>query len=222
MLKQPKGPLLHFSALWDCQKFSFFVLVEIFKKFSEIFDVSEGSLLHFFDNLQQTGFSKFKKSNTTFTILKTLRFLSIVYSADFRRSHLVDFWKHPLREVTPLILIKTCDFFNPKNLFLTEIQLFGNSISMEKLFMVVEERCLSQPSSCAGPGVHQWLKTNKDSIYPNAKNCWQKFWKSILLLKTYTSTFWWLYVWFAVWRSHVIILNNTCGMNVLYTTEGLN
>ena len=47
------------------------------------------SLLHFFDILQQTGFSKSPKS-PPFTILKTLRFLSLGYSADFRRSRLVN------------------------------------------------------------------------------------------------------------------------------------
>ena len=44
----------------------------------------------FFDILQQIGFSEIPKS-PPFTILKTLRFSSLGYSADFRRSRLVIF-----------------------------------------------------------------------------------------------------------------------------------
>ena len=42
-----------------------------------------------FDILQQTGVSKSPKSASLFKILKTLRFLSLRYSADFRHSRLV-------------------------------------------------------------------------------------------------------------------------------------
>ena len=44
----------------------------------------------FFDILQQTGFSKTQRVPPS-TILKTLRFLSLGYGADFRRSRLVNF-----------------------------------------------------------------------------------------------------------------------------------
>ena len=57
-------------------------------------------VLHFFDILQQTGFSKSQKSPPS-TILKTLRFLSLGYAADFRRSRLVFFF----RQTTILTLI---------------------------------------------------------------------------------------------------------------------
>ena len=66
--------------------FRFFL--ENFKIFSKVFNVSEELLLHFFDISQQTGFSKSPKSPPS-TILKTLRFLSLGYGADFRRSRLV-------------------------------------------------------------------------------------------------------------------------------------
>ena len=58
--------------------------------FGKFFNVSEGSLLHFFDILQQTGFSKSPKSPPS-TILKTLRFLSLGYGANFRRPRLVSY-----------------------------------------------------------------------------------------------------------------------------------
>ena len=54
--------------------------------------MSPKALLHFFDILQQTGFSE-SRNRPPFTILKTLRFLSLRYSADFRRSRLVFFRK---------------------------------------------------------------------------------------------------------------------------------
>ena len=47
-----------------------------------------GPPFNLFDILQQTGFSKSPKG-PPFTGLKTLRFLSLRYSADFRRSRLV-------------------------------------------------------------------------------------------------------------------------------------
>ena len=59
-----------------------------FQRKIEFFFVSKGSPLHFFDILQKTGFSKNPKG-ALFTVLKTLRFLSLRYSADFRRSRLV-------------------------------------------------------------------------------------------------------------------------------------
>ena len=63
-------------------KFSFFCF---YRKF---FNVSKVSPFEFFDILQQTGFSKSPKG-PSFTILKTLGFLSLRYCADFRRSRLV-------------------------------------------------------------------------------------------------------------------------------------
>ena len=50
----------------------------------------KGLPFNLFDILQQTGFSKSPKG-PPFTGLKTLRFLSLRYSADFRRSRLVCF-----------------------------------------------------------------------------------------------------------------------------------
>ena len=69
------------------KEFSFFVFFENFQIFSKIFIVSEGSLLHFFDILQQTGFSKKPKAPSN--NFKNFSFLSLTYSADFRRSRLV-------------------------------------------------------------------------------------------------------------------------------------
>ena len=54
----------------------------------QIFLSPKGPPFEFYDILQQTGFSKSLKG-PPFTILKTLRFLSLRYSADFRRSRLV-------------------------------------------------------------------------------------------------------------------------------------
>ena len=48
----------------------------------------KGSYSFFFNVLQQTGFSKSPK-NPPLTILKTLRFLSLRYSAVFRGTRLV-------------------------------------------------------------------------------------------------------------------------------------
>ena len=69
-----KGPLFSFfSALCDFV-FDFFCHQRVSFKF--------------FDYLQQTGFSKSSKG-PPFTIVKTLRFLSLRYTADFRRCRLV-------------------------------------------------------------------------------------------------------------------------------------
>ena len=56
--------------------------------FFEIVSISKGSPFKFFDILQQSEVSKSPKG-PPFTIFKTLRFLSVRYSADFRRSRLV-------------------------------------------------------------------------------------------------------------------------------------
>ena len=67
------SPLSIFSAVCD---------------FFSIFFVSKGPPFIFFDILQQSGFSKSPKG-PPFTGLKTLRFLSLRYSTDFRRCRLV-------------------------------------------------------------------------------------------------------------------------------------
>ena len=59
-------------------------LFQFFQLFFEIFLMSS----HFFDFLQQTGFSKSRKGSPL-TNLKYCAFLSLRYSADFRRSRLV-------------------------------------------------------------------------------------------------------------------------------------
>ena len=86
--KAQRVPPLQFSALWDCSKFIFRFFFENFN-FFEIFQcLQRVPPSIFFDILQQTGFSKSTKG-PQFTILKTLRCLSLRYSADFRRSRLV-------------------------------------------------------------------------------------------------------------------------------------
>ena len=66
--------------------------------FFEICFVSKGSPLNFFDILQQTGFSKSRKGPPLTNFLKKCAFLSLRYSADFRRSRLVvNFNNHGVR-----------------------------------------------------------------------------------------------------------------------------
>ena len=86
--KSPKGLL--FPLFWHYEtvsKFSFFVLFQ--KIFSNFFEMSlKGPPFIFFRYFAMNWI--FRKSKSSFfTILKTLRFLSLRYSADFRRSHLV-------------------------------------------------------------------------------------------------------------------------------------
>ena len=52
----------------------------------------KGPPFNVFDILQQTGFSKSPKG-PSFTILKTLRILSLRYSANFRRSYLIRYFE---------------------------------------------------------------------------------------------------------------------------------
>ena len=102
----PPSSFLIFRSRLKCQKaqrvfpFKYFGTMRLFKIFNfrfflqkkikknSIFFVSERSLFKFFDILQKTGFSKTPKG-PPFTGLKTLRFLSLRYSDDFRRSRLV-------------------------------------------------------------------------------------------------------------------------------------
>ena len=65
--------------------FHFFSEIE---KKSKFFLSSKGPPFNLFDILNQTGFSK-NPNDPPFTSLKTMRFLSLGYSADFRRSRLV-------------------------------------------------------------------------------------------------------------------------------------
>ena len=79
--KSPKGlPFKFFGTMRRFQNSHF--------SFSKIFYSLQRVPLHFFDILQQTGLSKSPKG-PSFYNLKTLRFLSLRYSADFRRSRLV-------------------------------------------------------------------------------------------------------------------------------------
>ena len=67
---------------------SHFLFRKFSRKFLKIFFMSpKGPSFNVFDILQQTGFEKVERP--PFTILKTLRLLSLRYSADFRRSRLV-------------------------------------------------------------------------------------------------------------------------------------
>ena len=88
--KSPKGSPSSFRHCETVSKFSFFVffsknfLKKIFRKFLS----PKSPPFIFFDILQQTGFSKFRKS-PPLTNFKNCGFLSLRYSADFRRSRLV-------------------------------------------------------------------------------------------------------------------------------------
>ena len=57
--------------------------------FSKIFLSPKGPPFKFFDILQQTGFSESRKGPPFNKFLKKCAFLSLRYSADFRRSRLV-------------------------------------------------------------------------------------------------------------------------------------
>ena len=89
--KSRKGPLLHFLTLWDSSKFSFFSFRKKFRQGpSSIFlifcnrkDVRKSQMVLFFEIV-----SKPKKRPEH--ILKSLRFLSLKYSADFGSSRLVE------------------------------------------------------------------------------------------------------------------------------------
>ena len=92
--------------------------------FFEIFFVAKGSPFKFFDILQQTRFSKSRKG-PPFTILKTLRFLSLRYSADFRRSRLVESCFRSKAYRTPIVIfwdkLRFRDF-SQKQLFLDNLK----------------------------------------------------------------------------------------------------
>ena len=81
-VKKTRGPpfyIFRHCAAVENSQFSFFF---------NFFDVSKGPPI-FFHIFQQTGVSKCPKG-VPFTILKTLRFLSLRYSADIGRSRLVE------------------------------------------------------------------------------------------------------------------------------------
>ena len=80
MLKKPKEPPFTFFSTMSLLNILIFL-----KKFFNCF--RKDALLFFFDIMHQTGFSKSPKS-PPFTI-KKLRFLSLGYGADFRRSRLI-------------------------------------------------------------------------------------------------------------------------------------
>ena len=90
--KNPKGtPFLVFRHYETVSKISFFVFFsKIFpKSFIYFLNVSKGSPLNFFDILQQTGFSKSRKGPPFNKLFSKCAFLSLRYSADFRRFRLV-------------------------------------------------------------------------------------------------------------------------------------
>ena len=66
-VEEAKGPPLHFRHYETVKNSHVLFFLENFIIFSKFFDVSAGSLLHFFDILQQTGFSKSPKSPPFYT-----------------------------------------------------------------------------------------------------------------------------------------------------------
>ena len=93
-MRHNSGTMRHYEA-----QFSFFVFLENFKNTFEIFQcirkVAPSFFLIFCNKLD---FQKAQRVHTS-TILKTLRFLSLGYGADFRRSRLFFF-----RQITELTL----------------------------------------------------------------------------------------------------------------------
>ena len=84
-------PFWFFGTMRLFQKSHFSFFLENFpKNFLNFLNVSKGSPFNFFDILQQTGFSKSRKGSPL-TNIKNCAFLSLRYSADFRRSRLVFF-----------------------------------------------------------------------------------------------------------------------------------
>ena len=94
MMMTPKGPLI-FLELWNkmdikksqmspCYIFIYFLF--FFRKF---FDKTEGSPVQFFSHFATNLSFKKVRRVPLFAIFKTLRFLSLRYSADFDRSRLV-------------------------------------------------------------------------------------------------------------------------------------
>ena len=82
-LKFQKAQRIAFKYFGTTKIFGFFNFCSKFSK------CLQRVLLHFFDILQQSGFSKSRKG-PPFHILKTLRFLSLRYSADVRLPVLFD------------------------------------------------------------------------------------------------------------------------------------
>ena len=89
----PKGPPFKFFGTRRLfQKFNFTFFLENFSKnFFIFFKCLQRVPLNFFDILQQTGFSKSRKGPPC-NRFKKCAFLSLGYSADFRRSSLVNFF----------------------------------------------------------------------------------------------------------------------------------
>ena len=87
-VEEAKGPPLHFRHYETVKNSHVLFFLENFIIFSKFFDVSEGSLLHFLIFCNKLDFQKAQRVPPS-TILKTLRFLSLGYGADFTRSRLV-------------------------------------------------------------------------------------------------------------------------------------
>ena len=84
----PKGLPFYVFRHYETIRNSHFSFFSKVKKIRKFLSQRVRPPFNLFDILQQTGFSKSSKG-PPFTGLKTLRFLSLRYSADFRRSHLV-------------------------------------------------------------------------------------------------------------------------------------
>ena len=108
MLKKPKGPPFTFFGTMRLLTILLFRFLEIFKKFSKFFNVSELFIFLIFCN--KLDFQKAQRVHPS-TISKTLRFLSLGYGADFRRSRLVSLFFKPV-EVTIFMHLSTGYFPN--------------------------------------------------------------------------------------------------------------
>ena len=100
--KAQRVPFIFFGTMRLFKILIFRFFSKILKLFSKIFQclqIFQFLLLHFFDILHHTGFSKSPKG-PPFTNLKTFRLLSLGYSADFsRRSRLANMASFQRRQV---------------------------------------------------------------------------------------------------------------------------
>ena len=118
-LQSRRLPLSNFSALWDRSNFSIF---NLFENLFILWRVLPSVFFYFFCNRME-----FKKAQWvhSFTILKTLRFLSLRYSANFGRFRFVYFlvlsymWKGTVRSKTVRLQREWCPRVQRAN-FITE------------------------------------------------------------------------------------------------------
>ena len=104
MLKKPKGSFFYIFRHYEIVKNSHLSFFWKIKKNSKFFNVSEGSLLRFFLIFcNKLDFQKAQRVPPS-TILRTLRFLSLGYGADFRRSRLVRSYSAKISKSRPFSL----------------------------------------------------------------------------------------------------------------------